>query len=362
MFINNFDQNEFELLNKNNYKISNLEEEKDEKSKDHFYICDNNFQLSRNKKSDNRFQIGDSVINRKNSYMQIEIPNLSNNFFEDNFRRVYKANTFLTSESNLLNKFSSKESSREKNSNNCNNNSLIVSQKNISSESEKEIKTIRKFYFKQFNPEQKGKILFKNGNYYIGGIVNYRANFFGVFYKTNNDIFKGFWKNEKADGFGLYKSPEYSLMGIWKNNLLNGFGINLINKKKYIYEGDFRHGKKNGFGIFFINEGKYEGEFREDKIEGIGGFHFKDGRVYNGEWLDNQMHGNGIMIWKNGKKYEGEFRNNRKNGFGIFNAENKVYIANWTDSKMHGEVIVQEKGNFNKYLFQNGRKKNITEV
>ena len=36
---------------------------------------------------------------------------------------------------------------------------------------------------------------------------------------------------------------------------------------------------------------------------------FKDGRKYDGEWIDGIIYGLGIMTWPDGRKYEGEFDN-----------------------------------------------------
>ena len=37
----------------------------------------------------------------------------------------------------------------------------------------------------------------------------------------------------------------------------------------------------------------YEGEFRENVIEGSGFYTYADGRTYEGQWLHNKMHGKG---------------------------------------------------------------------
>ena len=51
----------------------------------------------------------------------------------------------------------------------------------------------------------------------------------------------------------------------------------------------------------------YNGEFRENKIDGIGIFIWPDKRHYTGQWVNNVMHGTGIMIWPDGRSYEGGY-------------------------------------------------------
>ena len=43
-----------------------------------------------------------------------------------------------------------------------------------------------------------------------------------------------------------------------------------------------------------------------------------DGRRYEGEWLDNNMEGMGIYIWNDGRKYQGQYKDDKKHGFGIY--------------------------------------------
>jgi len=294
-----------------------------------------------------------SINENRIDTLQTEIINNHNkiNFLEKNSRKIYKTNSFSTNESNFLNIFSSKEGLAD---NNSYNNSNIIYKKYRKCQSEKG--NLKSEFQSNFNCKEKGKILFENGNYYLGGLINDEANYFGIFYNQNQDIFKGFWIDEKADGLGYYESTDYKLLGEWKDNLLNGFGINYIKRNNLYFEGEFSQGKKNGYGILIVNGGKYEGYFKEDEFYGIGSFYFKDERVYHGEWKNNKMNGTGLLTWKNGKRYEGFFSNNKKNGFGIFYSDNKIYIGLWEDSKLKGNVFVFEKGLLSKYFYEDGKK------
>ncbi len=45
------------------------------------------------------------------------------------------------------------------------------------------------------------------------------------------------------------------------------------------------------------------GDWKENKISGIGVYSWLDGRRYEGEWLENNMEGMGIYIWNDGRMY-----------------------------------------------------------
>jgi hypothetical protein len=41
----------------------------------------------------------------------------------------------------------------------------------------------------------------------------------------------------------------------------------------------------------------YEGEFRNNDIEGQGVYTWADNRSYSGSWKENKMHGKGTFKW-----------------------------------------------------------------
>ena len=49
------------------------------------------------------------------------------------------------------------------------------------------------------------------------------------------------------------------------------------------------------------------------------------------------MHGKGIFEWKDNRKYEGEYINDKKEGMGTFYwPDGRIYIGKWKDGKQHG--------------------------
>ena len=53
---------------------------------------------------------------------------------------------------------------------------------------------------------------------------------------------------------------------------------------------------------------KYEGNFVNDKYEGIGKYIYENGEYYVGQLLNDNKHGKGTEFYKNGNiKYDGYF-------------------------------------------------------
>ena len=104
----------------------------------------------------------------------------------------------------------------------------------------------------------------------------------------------------------------------------------------------------------------YQGEWKDNIMEGFGIYHFINGRVYKGEWKENKIHGYGEFTWVEGKKYYGFYKNDKKDGFGIYYwPENKFLIAFWKEGKQHG-VGKYLKGKTIKYgKWKDGNKEKI---
>ena len=57
------------------------------------------------------------------------------------------------------------------------------------------------------------------------------------------------------------------------------------------------NGKKNGWGkLYFQDEAYYEGQFKNDEINGRGILYYYENKpAYDGMWLDGKFHGQGIL-------------------------------------------------------------------
>jgi hypothetical protein len=83
---------------------------------------------------------------------------------------------------------------------------------------------------------------------------------------------------------------------------------------------------KQGYGMLIvpsslpeqIGQESYEGNWEDDRMEGVGAYLYPDGSIYEGEWRNNQQHGRGVFHFSNGTRYEGEWKNHLMDGSGWF--------------------------------------------
>ena len=199
-----------------------------------------------------------------------------------------------------------------------------------------------------------GVLSLKDISKYIGEFNDNIVYGFGMLLHSNGDKIIGYWDDFKSNGLGFYISPNKCFSkGYWENNKLHGYGIE--NYVKAQYEGDYVYRCKQGIGELFFDEiGCYRGEF-DDYLMGVGTFLFKDGRKYEGQWRNNKMNGYGIITLPKGNWFEGEFVDDKREGFGVFYSAKKMYIGIWRNSKLDGETIIIENGVIKKSVWENGK-------
>jgi hypothetical protein len=74
-----------------------------------------------------------------------------------------------------------------------------------------------------------------------------------------------------------------------------------------------------GYGVRnYPNGDKYEGEWKEGRMEGYGKYNYVNKDRYEGEYTNNLMNGTGTFYYYNGSKYEGQWKNGMKCGKGKF--------------------------------------------
>lgn len=102
-----------------------------------------------------------------------------------------------------------------------------------------------------------------NNIYYIGDIVDGKAQGQGKGVFDNGIVYEGLWSNNQRDGKGLQKWPDGS-----------------------IYDGYFSNNKRTGKGTFTTKSNeKYIGEWLNDKRHGEGTLYDRKGKIkYKGEW------------------------------------------------------------------------------
>ena len=182
--------------------------------------------------------------------------------------------------------------------------------------------------------EGKGKKI-KDGKYYIGNFIGGKMFGKGEIYFKEGDIkYLGEFAYDKKEGLGKYyfDEQEYSVM---ENN-----------KKFYFIKGDYYIGywhndKMNGKGKIKLKDGrtKYEGDFVDNKFQGIGIYYFESGDYYFGQFFNNMQHGKGKIYNKNGRiEFEGNFVNDKMEGIGkLYLSDGNYFIGNFMNGEIHGK-------------------------
>ncbi len=137
-----------------------------------------------------------------------------------------------------------------------------------------------------------------------------------------------------------------------------GKSYNLNNLIKY--EGEWKDDGINGFGIKDYGGGLTEKSFfTNGKLIGNGKLelHYSNGNVYIGNHFNGVENGEGVLLYKTGEKYEGSFKNHMFNGEGAYyNSFGKlIYKGSFVESVPYGYGIeYEENGKTLKGNFKNG--------
>jgi hypothetical protein len=230
-------------------------------------------------------------------------------------------------------------------------------------------------------PEGDGDLdvdLFPEETYnYIGNIFINKKDGFGIqIFPNTNSKYIGYFMNDKRVNYCKFedKSKLYSYLGETNNNFTGHYGIYFNykiginyegewknNRKDGIgyeqyqdgscYEGEFRKGLKHGIGAYFWKDGsQYIGQFNNNALEGYGTYKFKDGSFCSGLWISNQMNGFGMFTYPDVKNYLGFFKNDQKSGLGLilWIKKRKAYIGYWKNNQQNGlgKIISEEKAKY----------------
>ncbi len=149
----------------------------------------------------------------------------------------------------------------------------------------------------------------ERGNFYKGGVKNFKKNGIGTIKYQNGTTYTGGWLDDECSGHGvcLYANGD-KFEGEWSKN----GKITYANGD--IYEGA-TYGKPIGYRA-----------------------NYKDYVIY-----EQQKHGKGVLKYKSGKKYEGEFNYDFIHGNGtMFDATGKIeYDGEWTYNSQGGLPIIR---------------------
>ncbi len=179
-----------------------------------------------------------------------------------------------------------------------------------------------------------GKEKNKTGEIYEGKYINGKLNGKGIYKNNNGDFYYGEYINGLKNGKGKEKNSEFEYEGDYKNNKLNGIGKIKFKNKQCEYEGNFENNNLNGFGIFKWENGEvYEGNLNNGIISGRGKYIYPDGEIYEGDYKRGIKQGFGKIKFSNGNSYEGPFNNGLPHGIGKYIKKGKSKNVEFNNGK-----------------------------
>ncbi|XP_070585714.1 ALS2 C-terminal-like protein isoform X2 [Erythrolamprus reginae] len=169
-------------------------------------------------------------------------------------------------------------------------------------------------------PHSKGKLTWANGQNFAGDFKNGLENGFGICLIPQ----------ESSDRYDCYKCH-------WRDGKMNGYGICEYGNET-VYKGYFKDNMREGFGVLDspLSTGhpfKYTGHWAKDKRTGYGVWDDKErGERYIGMWENDQRHGPGIVVMQSGVCYQRTFHLDKMVGSGLLLLEDDtVYEGNFTN-------------------------------
>ena len=166
--------------------------------------------------------------------------------------------------------------------------------------------------------------------------------------KGKKDSFKGQILKGKRNGMGfLMQKKKYLYAGDFYRNDMTGCGILFAIENNYIencdgctvYVGNLHKGMKTGFGTCYTAEGNvlYQGQFKEDKPidqypttnlsqqKYFSRIELTDGDIFLGEINEEDINGYGVIVFNNGDLWLSNFKDGDKNGVGLY----LLYNGEW---------------------------------
>lgn len=171
-----------------------------------------------------------------------------------------------------------------------------------------------------------------------GGFKRGRRDGFGQVTWADGSIL-GYWNHDKAGGYAVVESSDQRFEGLVSGNIAVGKRTTAEGK----YHGQFKQGKRDGVGILKTQSGYYIGQWEEDYSSGSGEELRQDGTKMQGEWLNGTLHGlacvsvTGSSLQKS--EYVGSFENGQRSLFGRLEDSDSIYVGSWKQGLKHGRGL-----------------------
>ena len=200
----------------------------------------------------------------------------------------------------------------------------------------------------------RGIQIWSDNSCYEGYWKDDKANGRGKLVHADGDVYEGDWKDDKAHGIGIYTHQDGARYdGEWFEDKQHGKGRKeegLTNPTQASRHGqmgrNMRDTTRRARSMAKVAScGRTSRSTTESSsittstvLVGSGGetgvYKWSDGRAYEGEWKNNKMDGKGDFSWADGRKYSGEYVDDKKQGYGVFQwPDGRRYEGYWHNGK-----------------------------
>lgn len=133
--------------------------------------------------------------------------------------------------------------------------------------------------------------------------------------------------------------PVGKYTGQWRDGKLQGVG-KLEYENGEVYDGWWMKGQKMGIGKLIQDQQIYYGYWKNGQQHGKGAVFYPNGGKYIGQWDFNAKQGYGVMIYGDGRRYEGWWYDDKHDGHGVlYYVDDSVYKGCWKAGNKHGEAV-----------------------
>ncbi|MDR3079161.1 MAG: hypothetical protein LBU15_03950 [Rickettsiales bacterium] len=170
--------------------------------------------------------------------------------------------------------------------------------------------------FENSRTEGWGRYEFANDGYYEGHFKDGKFNGWGRREFLNGNFYEGNFENNMFEGLGKYVFlGDTTVEGYFKSGVINGLGKYELPKGLPYEEEKSKDGEFNGWAKReLVNNGSYEGYFRNDKFDGWGKRVFTNGDCHEGYFRNGEFDGWGKRVFADGTQQTGKWENGREEG------------------------------------------------
>ena len=117
-----------------------------------------------------------------------------------------------------------------------------------------------------------------------------------------NSIQEGCFEGDCINGEGSFMYPDSMIYkGGWVDGKCNGNGTLTAFDSSFFYTGSFKDNLFNGHGTVFAPTWNYMGEFKNDRLHGLGILKWPDGpnkgAKFIGEFIEGSIYGKGMLMY-----------------------------------------------------------------